>query len=225
MTRPNFKLHLPPVRNPGIKTWSEETTWEIRQVGGGRSEEERGGRGAVAGSCEHGNESSVSIKRRKFLDKLSDCQLLKKDSAPFHFPLIRRYLHPLHSPCPSVNKQASSSWLTSRLFCRFLLSNAGITPWNRPRLNFISSFSDLVVGDVTERCFLLNPGKIFPEFSKNEVLRVSMWRYSYGFSATPTAHSPPLLSDFSSHTTQQPRVNCQTVHKIRFEGTNSLPNR
>jgi hypothetical protein len=39
--------------------------------------------GPVAGCCEHGNEPSGSIKGREFLDKLSDCQLLKKDSAPF----------------------------------------------------------------------------------------------------------------------------------------------
>jgi hypothetical protein len=30
------------------------------------------GYGPVAGSCEHGNESSGSIKGRKFLDLLSD---------------------------------------------------------------------------------------------------------------------------------------------------------
>jgi hypothetical protein len=33
----------------------------------------------VAGSCEHGNEPSGSIKGGKFLDWLSDYQLLKKD--------------------------------------------------------------------------------------------------------------------------------------------------
>jgi hypothetical protein len=35
----------------------------------------------VAGSCEHGNESSGFIKGRKFLDLLSD-YLLRKDSSP-----------------------------------------------------------------------------------------------------------------------------------------------
>jgi hypothetical protein len=35
-------------------------------------------------SCyEHGNEPSGSIKGGEFIDKLSDCQLLKKDSASF----------------------------------------------------------------------------------------------------------------------------------------------
>jgi hypothetical protein len=36
----------------------------------------------VAGSCERGNEHYGSIKGGKFLDQLSDFQLLKKDSAP-----------------------------------------------------------------------------------------------------------------------------------------------
>jgi hypothetical protein len=36
----------------------------------------------VAGSCEHGNEPSGSIKGEKFLDYLNDCQLFKQDSAP-----------------------------------------------------------------------------------------------------------------------------------------------
>jgi hypothetical protein len=37
----------------------------------------------VAGSCEHGNEPSASIKGGKFPDWLSDCYLLKKDSVPW----------------------------------------------------------------------------------------------------------------------------------------------
>jgi hypothetical protein len=37
----------------------------------------------VAGSSEHGNELLGSIKGGEFLDQLSDCQLLKKDSAPW----------------------------------------------------------------------------------------------------------------------------------------------
>jgi hypothetical protein len=36
----------------------------------------------VAGSCEHGNEPSGSIKCGDFVYQLSDYQLLKKDSAP-----------------------------------------------------------------------------------------------------------------------------------------------
>jgi hypothetical protein len=35
----------------------------------------------VAGCCEHGNEPSGSIKGGEFVDQLSDCQLVKKDSA------------------------------------------------------------------------------------------------------------------------------------------------
>jgi hypothetical protein len=37
----------------------------------------------VAGSCEHGDEPSDSIKGGEFLGQLSDYQLLKKDSAPW----------------------------------------------------------------------------------------------------------------------------------------------
>jgi hypothetical protein len=41
----------------------------------------RSKQGPVADSCEHDNESSSSIKGGKFLDNLSDCELLKKESA------------------------------------------------------------------------------------------------------------------------------------------------
>jgi len=37
--------------------------------------------GAMAGSCECSNEPSGSMKAREFLDLLSSCWLLKKDSA------------------------------------------------------------------------------------------------------------------------------------------------
>jgi len=40
------------------------------------------GSGLLAASCGHGNEPSGSIKRRTFFGYLSDCWLLKKDSAP-----------------------------------------------------------------------------------------------------------------------------------------------
>jgi hypothetical protein len=40
------------------------------------------GNRTVAGSYQHGNKSSGSIKCRKFLDKLRNYQLLKKDSVP-----------------------------------------------------------------------------------------------------------------------------------------------
>jgi hypothetical protein len=45
----------------------------------------------VAGSCEHGNEHSGSIKGREFLDELTDCWLLKKVSAPWNY-LCSSYL-------------------------------------------------------------------------------------------------------------------------------------
>jgi hypothetical protein len=38
----------------------------------------------VAGFCEHGNEPSGSIEGVEFLDCLSDCKLLKKDSASWN---------------------------------------------------------------------------------------------------------------------------------------------
>jgi hypothetical protein len=37
----------------------------------------------VEGSCEHGNEPSVSIKRWEILEWLNDRWLLKKDSVPW----------------------------------------------------------------------------------------------------------------------------------------------
>jgi hypothetical protein len=37
----------------------------------------------TAASCERGNEHSDYIRGGEFLDQLSDCQLLKKDSAPW----------------------------------------------------------------------------------------------------------------------------------------------
>jgi hypothetical protein len=37
----------------------------------------------VAESCEYDNELPGSIKGGEFLDLLSDCQLLKKDSPPW----------------------------------------------------------------------------------------------------------------------------------------------
>jgi len=39
----------------------------------------------VAGLCEHGNEFSASIKGGEFLDQLSDCMLLRKDSAAWRY--------------------------------------------------------------------------------------------------------------------------------------------
>jgi hypothetical protein len=36
----------------------------------------------MASYCEHGNEPSDSIKGGKFLNKLSDYEILMKDSAP-----------------------------------------------------------------------------------------------------------------------------------------------
>jgi hypothetical protein len=40
------------------------------------------GQRPVAGSCEHGNALSGSIKCREFLAWLNNCWLLNKDSAP-----------------------------------------------------------------------------------------------------------------------------------------------
>jgi len=40
--------------------------------------------GPVAGSCEHDNEPSGSLKGGEFFDHLSNCQLFRKDSAPWN---------------------------------------------------------------------------------------------------------------------------------------------
>jgi hypothetical protein len=42
----------------------------------------------MAGSCEHGNESSGSINGGEFPDQLRDYQLLKKDIALWNWLLI-----------------------------------------------------------------------------------------------------------------------------------------
>jgi hypothetical protein len=51
------------------------------------------GTGPVAISYEHGNEPSVFIKRKEFLELLRDCQLVKQDSFPWRlfssFRLLR----------------------------------------------------------------------------------------------------------------------------------------
>jgi len=41
----------------------------------------------VAGCCEHGNELLFSLKGGEFLDQLSDCWLLSKDSAPWNWSI------------------------------------------------------------------------------------------------------------------------------------------
>jgi hypothetical protein len=50
----------------------------------------------VAGSCEHGNEPSGSIKVGENIDQVSDYQLLKKVSAPCSWLRIVLSVHPLH---------------------------------------------------------------------------------------------------------------------------------
>jgi hypothetical protein len=42
-------------------------------------------RDQVAGCCEHVNKPLVSMKGKKFLDQLNDCQLLKKDCYPWNY--------------------------------------------------------------------------------------------------------------------------------------------
>jgi hypothetical protein len=42
-----------------------------------------GTNGGLSYSCEHGNELPGSIKSGEFLDYMSDCLFLKKDSAPW----------------------------------------------------------------------------------------------------------------------------------------------
>jgi len=40
-------------------------------------------RNRKAGSCEHSNGTSASIKGEKFIDQLSDSQLINKNSVPW----------------------------------------------------------------------------------------------------------------------------------------------
>jgi hypothetical protein len=43
----------------------------------------------VAGSCEHGNESSGTMEGRECLDLLSDNQFLKKDFGPWSYFMVQ----------------------------------------------------------------------------------------------------------------------------------------
>jgi len=64
------------------------------------------------GSCEHSNEPSVSIKGGEFLDKLSDCYLLKKGSASWNL-FVLRVTFLIHCPfwmLPSVQSSGGSSY-------------------------------------------------------------------------------------------------------------------
>jgi hypothetical protein len=55
---------------------------DLREIGWESGLDSSGsGFGPVAGSCEHGNETTGSTKSGKFLDHLNECLLLKKDSA------------------------------------------------------------------------------------------------------------------------------------------------
>jgi hypothetical protein len=48
----------------------------------------------VAGSCEHGNETSDSVGGMELLDELSYCQLLKRDSFMIYgVDWIQRRMH------------------------------------------------------------------------------------------------------------------------------------
>jgi len=45
-----------------------------------------------AGSCEHGNEPSGSIKGGEFIDQLSECQFLTKDPAALVCLFVRIHI-------------------------------------------------------------------------------------------------------------------------------------
>jgi hypothetical protein len=66
----------------------------------------------VAVSCEHGNEASVSVKEREFVDQRKDYQLLKKDSAS----CSREW----NIICDTLNSQAKFGLfhVDRTLFCR-----------------------------------------------------------------------------------------------------------
>jgi hypothetical protein len=65
-------------KNDNVKTDLREIGWDCGLDSSGS------GQGPVAGSCEHGNQLSGSIKFWEFLEWLTDCWLLKKDSAPWN---------------------------------------------------------------------------------------------------------------------------------------------
>jgi hypothetical protein len=69
-----------PLGRPGLK-WEVILEWQ-RRWEGCRLGSSDSGRGQAAGCCQHGNETLDSIKDGEFLDKMSQCQLLKQGSAP-----------------------------------------------------------------------------------------------------------------------------------------------
>jgi len=60
-----------------LENLKRKTTWRPRHKWEGNITW-----GPVAGSCEHGNEPSGSIKGGEFFDQLSDCHHLHTDSSP-----------------------------------------------------------------------------------------------------------------------------------------------
>jgi hypothetical protein len=48
--------------------------------------------GPVAASCEHGDKSLGCLKGTWFRDQLSDCYVLKKDSGPCSYVMIKNLL-------------------------------------------------------------------------------------------------------------------------------------
>jgi hypothetical protein len=54
---------------------------EIRRGVMGRTQMAQERKGPAAGSCEHGNEPSITVKGGEFLCQLNDYQFLKKDSS------------------------------------------------------------------------------------------------------------------------------------------------
>jgi hypothetical protein len=72
-----------PVGTP-TRRWEDNIKMDNKEIvlEGGGINSFGSGQGPLAGSCEHGNEPSGSIKGEKFVGYLRDYQLLRKGSVP-----------------------------------------------------------------------------------------------------------------------------------------------
>jgi hypothetical protein len=87
------------------------------------------GQGPVAGSCEH-NEASSCIKGREFLDWLSDCQLLKKDSAPWSWIFKTAFLPYVTSVCMTSVFKFDLTLLIFQIRWKY----GGLSPYTLPAM-------------------------------------------------------------------------------------------
>jgi len=114
------------IQGLGGKTWGKEVSWRprcrwednikmsLQEVGWGHGLDWSGsGYGQMAGTCECSNEPSYSIKCGEYLDWLSICWLLTKNSAPWSH---------LKCPDPYIFPAVSVHMIDLRMYISFYAS-------------------------------------------------------------------------------------------------------